>query len=201
MEDKVLKQLAQLEKLGKDMRLSAEAWDSDFQTLIAIILSARARDETTIMVAEKLFSIFPDAEQLARADILEVEQLIKPINFYRNKAKNIVNCAKILVSEYNNKVPQTIEELIKLPGVGRKIANVFLSEMGNDAIGVDTHVAYISQKLGWTKNSNPHRIEEDLKQLFPREYWNRINAALVRFGKTYTSRKQKDEILEKIRER
>jgi len=89
--------------------------------------------------------------------------------------------------------------LVKLRGVGRKTANVFLSEMGKPGIGVDTHVSYISQKLGWTKNKNQHKIEQDLKKLFPKKCWNKVNSTLVRFGKTHTSRKEKDKILNQIK--
>ena len=197
--DKCLKQLEKLDEFGSDMRLAAEEWSNDFQTLISIIMSARTRDETTIIVAKKLFSFFPDAPSLSKASISEVEQIIKPVNFYRNKAKNIIACAKAIIQEYDSQVPQAIDELIKLPGVGRKTANVFLTELKQDAIGVDTHVSYISQKLGWTENSNPHKIEQDLKHLFPRQYWNKVNSTLVRFGKTYTSRKEKDKILDEIK--
>jgi len=199
MESRILKQLEMLDKLGKDMRLAAEEWSSDFQTLISILMSARTRDEVTIEVAKKLFLVFPDAKSLSKAKISEIESIIRPVNFYRNKSKNIVNCSKTLVENYDSQVPKSIDELIKLPGVGRKTANVFLTEIGDSAIGVDTHVAHISKKLGWTENSDPHKIESDLKNLFPKEYWNKVNSTLVRFGKTYTSRKQKDELLEKIK--
>ena len=89
--------------------------------------------------------------------------------------------------------------MITFSGVGRKTANVFLSEMGEDGIGVDTHVVYISQKLGWTKNKNPVKIEGDLKKLFSKKNWGVVNSRLVRFGKTHTSRKKKDLILEQIK--
>lgn len=197
--DIALKQLEKLGKGAKGMRLAAEEWKNDWQTLISIILSARTRDETTILVAEKLFSKFRDAKSLAHAKTGEIEKVIKPVNFYRTKAKNIIACSKSIVENFNGKVPHEEEGLLHLPGVGRKTANVFLSENGKDAIGVDTHVSYISQKLGWTKNKNPGKIESDLQELFPRKYWRRINPVLVRFGKSHTSRKEKDELLEKIR--
>lgn len=200
MDSKIaIRQLNKISKLGNEMRLAAEKWPSKFQTLISIILSARTRDEVTIEVCKKLFNKFPTANLLSKAKLTEVEKIIKQVNFYRNKSKNILNCSKVLVKNYNSKVPEEIDELIKLPGVGRKTANVFISEYGNHAIGVDTHVSYISQKLIWTKNKNPHKIEEDLKKLFPKKYWSKINPALVRFGKTYLSRNKKDEILEEVK--
>lgn len=194
-----LKQLNYLSKLGNEMRLAAEEWKNNYQTLIAIELSARTRDEVTIEVCKKLFKTFPTAKSLSNAKIKDIEKLIRPVNFYKNKSKNILNCAKELIERYNSKVPETIDELITLPGVGRKTANVFLTEINHDALGVDTHVSYCSQKLGWTKNKNPHKIENDLKKLFPKKYWNKVNSTLVRFGKTHTSKKQKDKLLEEVK--
>ena len=194
-----LKQLQLLNRYGNKMRLAAESWNSQFQTLISIILSARTRDETTIKISKNLFKKYPTPKKLSDANLKDIERIINPVNFYKNKSKNILNCAKILVKEYNSKVPESIEKLIKLPGVGRKTANVFLAEKGQNAIGVDTHVSYISQKLGWTRNQKPEKIEKDLEALFPKKDWNKINQTLVRFGKTYTSRQEKDKILEGIK--
>ncbi|HTY44124.1 MAG TPA: endonuclease III [Patescibacteria group bacterium] len=194
-----LRHLKFLEKQSEIMPLAAENWKSPWQTLIAIILSARTRDETTIRVCKILFARYPHAKNLANAKLEDVRKILHPVNYFNNKSKNIINCSKVLVEEYNSEIPGTIDELIKLPGVGRKTANVFLSEMGKDALGVDTHVAYISRKLGWTKNSNPHKIEKDLKSLFPKRYWKEVNPIVVRFGKSHMSRKKKDEILNKIK--
>lgn len=197
--ERALKQLIELKKLSSPMRLAAESWKEPWQTLITTILSARTRDEITIPVADKLFKKYPAVKSLANAKLKDVQNVIRSINFYRNKSKSIVNCAKSLVENYNGKPPHDFDKLLELPGVGRKTANVFLSEMGKDAIGIDTHVFYISQKLGWTKNNIPKKIEEDLKRLFPRKYWKKINPILVRFGKTYTNGRKKDELLEKIK--
>ena len=195
---KAIKQLRLLAKKSSKMRLAAESWKSPFQILISTALSARTRDETTIPVAEKLFKSYSSAKKLSKAKIVEIKKIIRPVNFYKNKSKNIIACAKKLETDFNGKIPFKIESLISLPGVGRKTANVFLSEIGRDGIGVDTHVSYISQKLDWTKHKNPHKIEEDLKKLFPKKHWNKVNSTLVRFGKTHTSRKEKDKLLEKI---
>ncbi len=193
-----LKQLKLLGKKPKKMRLAAESWKSDFQILISTIMSARTHDEVTIPVAEKLFKKFPTSKKLAKAKISEVQKIIRPVNFFRNKSKNIIACSRQIVENYNSKVPTDFEKLLTLKGVGRKTANVFLSEIGGKAIGVDAHVSYISQKLGWTKNKNPHKIESDLKKLFPKKDWSKVNSTLVRFGKTHTSRKQKDKKLGEI---
>ena len=203
-EDAPIEQLKHLEKYSerakeRGMRLAAEDWVSDFQTLIAIILSARTLDETTVAVAKKLFEKYPNAEALSKAPREEVEKIINPINFYQNKSKYITNCAKELVEKYDGRVPHDFEKLIELPGVGRKTANVFLAEHGEPAIGVDTHLAHVSQKLGWTKNKNPEKIEKDLQELFPKHLWKSLNEITVRFGKSYTNRKVQDAILEEIK--
>lgn len=196
-----IRQLKELERLGgvKEMRLAAEGWKKEWQTLIAILLSARTRDETTVIVAERLFQRFKTLSALAWAKSEEVSAIILPVNFFQNKTKYVIALANVLVERYKGTPPHNVLKLIELPGVGRKTANVFLSEYGADAIGVDTHVAYISQRLCWTTHSNPHKIEKDLEALFPRNYWNRMNRTCVRFGKTYQSRKKKDELLEKVR--
>lgn len=183
----------------KSMRLAAESWRSDFEILVSTIMSARTRDEVTIPVAESLFQKFSSPKKLARAKLKDVEKIIRPVNFYKNKSKNIISCAKELEKNYKGKVPHDIDSLVKLPGVGRKTANVFLAELGGPAIGVDTHVSYISQKLGWTKNSKQEKIEQDLKKLFPKKKWKEVNSILVRFGKTHTSKKNKNALLEQIR--
>ncbi|MEX2017017.1 MAG: endonuclease III [Candidatus Pacearchaeota archaeon] len=194
-----IRQLNELSKNNKEMRLAAEEWKNDFQILVSTIMSARTRDEVTIPVAENLFKNYPTAEKLSKASLNDIKKIIRPVNFYNNKATNVLNCAKMLISKYSGEVPHDIDKLITLPGVGRKTANVFLIEVGNEGLAVDTHVAYCSRKLEWTKNINPHKIEIDLKSLFPKKYWNKINDTLVRFGKTHTSRKEKDEILDEIR--
>ncbi|MEM3116375.1 MAG: endonuclease III [Candidatus Pacearchaeota archaeon] len=195
---RIIKQIKELEKRGMNIRLAAESWDSDFKILISTILSARTRDEVTIKVAEKLFKKYGDVRDLAKSKLKDIRKIIMPVNFYKNKSKNIVNCAKILVKKYNGKIPHEINELIKLPGVGRKTANVFLTQVGRQGLAVDTHVAYCSRKLGWTKQRDPKKIEEELKKIIPKKYWNKVNPIIVRFGKTYANRKQKDKILREI---
>ncbi len=197
---RILKQLKELKRLSSNMRLAAEKWSIPWQTLISTILSARTRDEITIPTANKLFEKYPTVKSLAKGKLKNIQKIIKPINFYNTKSKNIIKCAKILAKNYNGTPPHDFDKLLELPGVGRKTANVFLSEMGKDTIGIDTHVFYLSQKLGWTKNKKPEKIEDDLKGLLPKKYWKKINPILVRFGKSYTSRKKKDEILKRIKD-
>lgn len=194
-----IKQLHLLQKDVKNMRLAAESWRTPFQTLISTIMSARTRDEVTIVVADKLFRKYPSPNKLATAKLKDVKEIIRPVNFYKNKSKNIIECSKNIVRLHGGKIPSNIDELVKLPGVGRKTANVFISEYGNPGVAVDTHVHYISNYLGWSKNKNPHKVEEDLKKLFPKKTWSLVNPTLVRFGKTHTSRKQKDKLLDEIK--
>ncbi len=197
--ERALRQLNELRTLGNTMRLAADGWKEPWQTLIAIIMSARTRDEVTIAVSERLFKRYPTVERLARASRGVIEKIIRPVNFYRNKAKSVLNCARSLVTNHHGRPPETVEELVLLPGVGRKTANVFLTARGYDAIGVDTHVAYISRELGWTKNRDPHKIEKDLEALFPQHIWKDVNTTCVQFGKTHLSRKKKKALLMRIR--
>jgi len=195
--------ISQLKALGKlapkEMRLAAE-WPKhkSWQVLISTILSAQTRDETTIAISKILYKKYPTLLSLSKAKLSSIQKIIRPINYYKTKAKHVLSTSKILIKDFNGKVPNTLDELLTLPGVGRKVGNVYLAEaLKKNAIGVDTHVGRISQKLGWTKNKNPHKIEKDLEQLFPKKYWRSINYICVRFGRSHT-RKQEDEIFEKI---
>ncbi|MDO8593968.1 MAG: endonuclease III [bacterium] len=195
-----IRQLKELERLGgiKKMRLAAEGWREEWQTLISILMSARTRDEVTVIVAENLFAEFSTLQEIGKANPRDIARVIGPVNFFQNKTKYVIALARTLVERYRGFPPHDIDLLILLPGVGRKTANVFISEYGAPAIGVDTHVSYISQKLGWTTSKTPEKIEVDLKNLFPQNFWNRVNSGCVRFGKTYMSRVKKDERLAAI---
>ncbi len=199
MVSKALSQLKMLEKKSSKMRLAAEDWNEDWQKLISIIMSAQSRDETTIKIANSLFEKYSSLKELSKAKYFDVLKVFKSLNYNKTKTKNVISSAKILFNEYEGKIPLDFNKLIELPGVGRKTANVFLAELGKNNIGVDTHVAYISKKLGWTKNKNVEKIESDLKELFDKKDWRKINPILVRFGKTFTSKKEKDFILDKIK--
>jgi endonuclease-3 len=196
---KALKQLEVLKRKGRQIRLAAEGWENDWQKLIAIILSARTKDEVTISVCENLFKKFPTMEDFSKLNLANIKRLIYNINFYENKSKYLQETTEKLITDFNGKVPKKVEELITLPGVGKKTANVFLAEMGKDYIGVDTHVNYISNYLGWTNSKNPEIIEKELKKLFPKTKWRELNKILVRFGKTYISKIEKNKILDEIK--
>lgn len=184
-------------------RLAGDDWSEEWQTLIATILSAQTRDETTIPVAEELFKKYYSIDKLARTKLGDVEKTIKRINFYKNKSKNIINAAKWLKNNgySDGTVPDTIDELIKMPGVGRKTANLVLSEVHEkDGLCVDTHVFAICNLLGFTKAKNPTQCEMQLKEYVPRKYWSRINRIFVLWGKD-VPRKTKKKLIAKLNEK
>jgi len=193
------KAISQLKALGKlsprEMRLAAE-WNEKWQVLISTILSAQTRDEKTIEISDILYKKYNSPEKLSKAPIEKIEKIIRPINYHKTKARHIKETCLMITK---NGIPETLEELLKFPGVGRKVGNVYLAEAHKfQAIGVDTHVTRISQKLRWSKNKHPHKIEKDLETLFPKKYWRSINYIVVRFGRSHT-RKQEDEIFKKIK--
>ena len=156
-----------------------------FSVLIATILSARAKDEVTEVVAAELLKTFPTVESLANADINIVREMIKRIGFYNVKSKHVIETARILLEEFNGVVPSTLSELIRLPGVGRKVANcVLVYSFKKDAIPVDTHVHRISNRLGWVRTKTPEETEEKLMQVVPKKYWQVLNDTFVSHGKS-----------------
>ncbi|MFQ5969128.1 MAG: endonuclease III domain-containing protein [Nitrososphaerales archaeon] len=151
--------------------------------LIGTILSARTRDENSKVAVTNLFARYKTAEQLANHNTKEVEKLIKPAGFYRVKAKRIKEVAKILVEQYNSKVPDSIDELLKLPGVGRKTANcVLVYAFNKPAVPVDTHVHRIANRLALVDTKTPEQTEMELTSKVEQKYWTRINDTFVMFG-------------------
>jgi endonuclease-3 len=156
-----------------------------FRVLISTILSQRTKDENTHLASESLFSRFDTPEKLADADPSEVEFLIRSVGFYKQKAINIIQTSKIIRDQYHSNVPENIEDLTALPGVGRKTANCVLAYgFGIPAIAVDTHVHRISNLLGLVKTENPDDTELELSRKVPRERWHDINRLMVRHGQT-----------------
>ncbi|MBF1999701.1 MAG: endonuclease III [Synechococcales cyanobacterium M58_A2018_015] len=179
-----------LEILVRLKRLYPEApctlnYETPVQLLVATILSAQCTDERVNLVTPELFRRFPDAVALASAEVGELEQLVRSTGFYRNKAKNIQAACRQIVSDYGGHVPQTMEELLKLPGVARKTANVVLAHAYGIHAGVtvDTHVKRLSQRLGLTQHSDPIRIERDLMQLLPQPDWENWSIRLIYHGR------------------
>lgn len=159
--------------------------DNAWQLLIATMLSAQCTDARVNIVTKDLFKKYPDLESFADADIKELEKDIKSTGFYHNKAKNIIECAKRLVTDFNGNVPKTIEELTSLAGVGRKTANVIRGNIYNEpSIVVDTHVKRISRKLGFTKEEDPEKIEYDLMKVLPKDHWILFNIQIITHGRS-----------------
>jgi endonuclease III len=154
-----------------------------FKILISAILSTRTKDETTAAGSERLFTKAPDAESLNRLPLKQIEKLIYPIGFYRNKAIAVKSAAKRILEYHGGKVPDTIEELLAFDGVGRKVANLVLGEaFATPAICVDIHVHRISNRMGIIKTTDTHETELDLEKILPRKHWIRYNTCLVAHG-------------------
>ena len=164
---RVKKIIERLEKAHPDAKLALD-FSNPLELLVALILAAQARDDLVNQVAGELFKEHRSPDDYARASLPKLEQAIRKINFYRNKAKSIQNCCKEIVKRFNGRVPKKLDDLLTLPGVGRKTANILLGNaFAQQAIGVDTHVMRLSQRLGLTKNANPDKIEFDLTPLVP----------------------------------
>ena len=155
-----------------------------FQLLSAVMLSAQTTDIAVNKVTPELFSKYPTPEAMAEADPLEVQEIIKTIGLYKNKSKNIVALAKILVSDFGGEVPGCFDDLVKLPGVGRKTANVVLAEgFGEARIAVDTHVFRVSNRIGLTCGKDPTAVEMGLMERLPKEQWSRAHHLLIFHGR------------------
>lgn len=167
-------------------------FSTPFELLAATVLSAQCTDARVNMVTEGLFKKYKSIQDYARLSGTVFEKEIRPTGFYRHKAKNIIGCAKKIIKDFNGGVPRTIEELIQLPGVARKTANVVLfgAFKKNEGIAVDTHVARVSQRLGMTKNSNPVKIEADLMELVDRKEWGKFSLRLIWHGRRICNAKK-----------
>ena len=154
------------------------------QLLIATMLSAQCTDARVNIVTKDLFVKYPDMQAFSKADLKELEQDIKPTGFYHNKAKNIIGCAQRICQVYGGEVPRSLEDLVSLPGVGRKTANVIRGNIFHEpSVVVDTHVKRISKRLGFTKEEDPEKIEQDLMKVLPKEHWILYNIQIITFGR------------------
>lgn len=165
-----------------------------YQLLVATILSAQSTDKMINTITPALFAKYPDARALAAANPAELEQMIFKSGFYRNKTKSLIGMAKAVVENHGGEIPQTMAELVELPGVARKTANVVLgTAMGkNEGVVVDTHVMRVSQRLGLTKETEPLKIEEDLMRLLPREQWTIFAHRMIWHGRRICTAKNPD---------
>lgn len=173
-----------LKKIYPDAKCSLD-FNNAFELLIAVILSAQCTDERVNKTTPNLFKKCSTPEDFAQIDLNTLEELIHPCGFYRNKAKNIKATSQILVNKYNSQVPNTMEELLKLPGVGRKTANVVMLEAFNNpqGVAVDTHCKRISNKIGFSNETDPKKIEQDILKLFPKKYYYDLNHILIWHGR------------------
>ena len=173
-----------LKKTYPDATCSLD-FKTPFQMLVAVMLSAQCTDERVNRTTPKLFEKYSTPEAILNLNIDELEKIIYPCGFYKNKAKNIKDMASIIVEKYNGKVPETMEELTKLPGIGRKSANVVMLEAFNNpqGIAIDTHAKRIANRLGLSKSTDPLKIEQDILKLIPKEYYKDVNHLLVWHGR------------------
>lgn len=163
--------------------LIAEINDDPYRVLFSTIISLRTRDEITLIASDKLFKTAPDLQTLLTIEEDKIAELIYPAAFYRNKASSIKKCAEIIQNEHNGTVPDDRENLLKLPGVGRKTANLTLNlGFGINAICVDTHVHRISNRMGWVGTKTPDDTEIALEKILPEQYWIPLNEMLVSYG-------------------
>jgi endonuclease-3 len=172
---------------------TALKYRSPFQLLIAAILSAQCTDKQVNQVTKTLFKKYKGPEDFLKAPIAELEGDIRPTGFFRNKTKTIKGCCQGLVDFHGGKVPSTMEEMVKLPGVGRKTANVVLgAAFGIPGVVVDTHVKRLAFRLGLTKNKDPDKIEKDLEKLLPKERWRRFSDILIYHGRAICKARKPD---------
>lgn len=172
-----------LSQENPDSRIALRS-SNPFELLIATILSAQCTDVKVNQVTGTLFKKYRSAKEYAKANLTELEEDIRPTGFYRNKAKSIQKCCQELVGRFGGEVPRSLEELVTLPGVGRKTANVILGNaFGIPGIVVDTHVRRVSQRIGLTKNDDPTKIEFDLMEIVPKEEWTHFSNLLVWHGR------------------
>ena len=176
--------LSLLKKTYPDARCTLD-FQNPLQLLVATVLSAQCTDERVNQVTPRLFARYPDAESLANANQEELEELIRSTGFFRNKARHLKEAGAMIANHYKGRVPDRLEELIRLPGVGRKTANVILGNAfgKNEGIVVDTHVSRLSRRLGLTEEKTPEKIEKDLMGLIPREDWTVFSHLLIAHGR------------------
>lgn len=180
----VLKILKKKSKEFTSTALNDIAEERDpFKVLISCILSLRTRDETTARVSERLYRVASTPKQIANFPLSRLASIIRPVNYYKTKAKRVKGISQRLVSEFNGRVPDDINTLLTFKGVGRKTANiVIVYGFNKHGIPVDTHVHRVSNRLGWVNTKNPEKTESELRQMLPKKYWMDINDLFVQFG-------------------
>jgi endonuclease-3 len=170
----------------------ALGYDTPWHLLVAVILSARTTDVGVNKVTPVLFARFPGPEDLAGADVLEVEEIVRPTGFYHNKTKSIMAAARMVVTEFSGRVPDTMEDLMRLPGVARKTANIVIANAYGkvEGIAVDTHVFRLAHRFGLTDEEDPNKVERDLCALLPRQEWFHVNYRFIDHGRAICTAKR-----------
>jgi len=173
------------------LNVPLEVYKDDYKILISTLLSSRTKDETTFNAAERLFKKAHNFKKLNLLKEKEIETLIYPVGFYKTKAKHLKELSKIILKKYQGKIPMTRTDLVSLPGVGRKTANLVLNRaFKKPAIAVDTHVHKISNLLGWVKTKTPEETEKELIKIVPKKYWKDINRLFVSIGRQYNTKEK-----------
>ncbi|BCX14607.1 MAG: hypothetical protein KatS3mg088_290 [Patescibacteria group bacterium] len=175
-----------------------EKFKSEYEILVSTLLSARTKDETTFEASKRLFKKAPNFRKLNQLSVSEIQKLIYPVGFYKTKAKHLKKLSKLILNKYQGRVPTTRTDLVSLPGVGRKTANLVLNRaFGIPAIAVDTHVHKISNMLEVVKTKTPEETEEELTRVIPKKYWRDINRLFVSIGRQYKTKSRILEFLKK----
>jgi len=190
---KIMEIIKRLEKEYGRPR-TALKFNNPFELLVAVVLSAQCTDDRVNKITPVLFKRFPGPKEIAEAGREEVEELVRSCSFFRNKAKNIHAAAKMIVERFGGKVPDTMEDLVRLPGVARKTANVVLyNAFGkNEGIAVDTHVKRLVKRLGISEEKDPVKIEKELMEIVPRDYWGPVTYLLIEHGRRVCKAKNPD---------
>lgn len=188
---RILKILELLEKEHPDAKIALH-YTNPLELLIATILSTQCTDERVNIVTKTLFKKYRTPQDYVEAALKKLENDIRSTGFYRNKTRNIKKCCQMLIEKFNSQVPRTMEEMLELPGVARKTANIVLSNAYDviEGIAVDTHVRRLAQRLGLTENKDPNKIEEDLMQIVPKAKWMRITDLLIFHGRRICTAKK-----------
>lgn len=159
-------------------------FSNEYELLVAVVLSAQCTDKKVNEVTQELFKLYPDPTTLAKAKLSSLERVVKPINYYKTKSKNLLGLAKMLVENFNGKVPRNFDDIRKLPGVGQKTANVVLGELGAEkTFPVDTHVFRVSKRLGFATAKTREKVEEELKGRFDKKLWRKLHHWLILHGR------------------
>lgn len=186
--------LIEIGQIYPEAKTELSNWSTTFQFLICIVLSAQTTDKQVNKITGNLFKQYPTAKKLANAKYEDIEYTLQGINYFKTKAKHIIEMAKIVNDQYQGEPPKTLIELQTLPGVGYKTANVFLNDLyhSNQGIAVDTHVSRVAKSYGLTKETDPTKIAHDLEKLYLKDDWYKVNSLFVLYGRYILKAKKPD---------